>query len=86
MAVDEDACMSLYSQELFSVHFGLDEWVTANNKRKKMSPYLGGSSAYQKQRNNLKTTSSSRFCLTNLFKWKQNVCLATKKPRCTRLS
>lgn len=46
MAVNEDACMSLYSQELFSVHSGLDETATANNKRKKMSPYLGSRSAY----------------------------------------
>lgn len=38
--------MSLYNQGLFSVHSGLDETVTANNKRKKMSPYPGGRSAY----------------------------------------
>lgn len=35
MAVDEDVCMSLYSQELFSVHSGLDETVTGNNKKKR---------------------------------------------------
>ena len=34
MAVDEDACMSLYSQELFSVHSGLDGTVTENDKRR----------------------------------------------------
>lgn len=34
MAVSEDACMSLDSQELFSVHSGLDGTVTANDKRK----------------------------------------------------
>lgn len=46
MAVDEDACMSLYSQELFFVHSGLDGTVTANDKRKNMSPYLGDRIAY----------------------------------------
>lgn len=40
MAVDEDACTSLYSQELFSVRFDLDGTVTANDERKKLSPYL----------------------------------------------
>lgn len=61
MAVDEDACMSLYSQELFSVHSGLDGTVTACDKRKKMSPYLEDRSAYSKQWNNPKAPSSSRF-------------------------
>lgn len=46
MAVDEDACMSLYSQELFSVHFDLDGTVTANDERMKLSPYLEDRSAY----------------------------------------
>lgn len=46
MAVDEDACMSLYNQELFSVHSGLDGTATANDKRKKISPYLQERSAY----------------------------------------
>lgn len=48
MAVDEGACTSLYSQELFSVHSGLDGTVTANDKRKKMSSYLEDRSAYWK--------------------------------------
>lgn len=49
MAVGEDACMSLYNQELFSVHSGLDGTVTANDKREKISPYLEDRSAYGKQ-------------------------------------
>lgn len=81
MAVDEDACKSLYSQELFSVHSGLDGTATANDKRKKISLYLQDRSTYWKQWNNPKALSSSKFS-TNLPKWKQNVCAACIKPRC----
>lgn len=38
--------MSLNSQELFSVHSGLGGTVTANDKRKKISPYLEDRSTY----------------------------------------
>lgn len=40
MAVDEDVCMSWYSQELFSARSGLDGTVTAVDKTNKMRPYV----------------------------------------------
>lgn len=40
MAVDEDACMSWYSPELFFARSGLDGRVTAVDRRNKMRLYV----------------------------------------------